>query len=803
MKSVWTDLRYGARMLIKTPVVTLVAALSLAIGISANTSMFSVVNGFMLEPLRWHDAERLVLVNEFELDKPSADFLRPLAAANYLDWREAATSFSAWEAYTTGPINLTGGGRPERLSIVDSTAGIFDLLGRQPVLGRGFDPGEGVGGAGNVVVLSHDFWVRRFASDADVLGRALQLDGRPHTVIGVLPQDFDFIPANADLYRPTDLGDRREERSERAFLSLARLEDGVGVDRAQAELSTLAHAFEEKYPETNRGYGVRVQKARDAFPGPTDTRLMYILMSVSLFVLILAGVNVANLLLARADGRQKEIALRTALGARRSRIVRQLLTESVLLAVMGGVLGTALSVWSVRSIAGSMPAELPAAFWPQLDGGVLAVTLLMSIVAGLLLGLAPALHSFGDLREALGESGRGGTASRKRQRLRSIFVVVQIGVALALLTGAGVLGDAFKALVEKNPGFVPDDLVTLQLTASEDRYPTDEQVATFYREVERELREIPSVSDVAVMSHLPRARSQTIARFTVDSAPLPEPNEEPSVFVQLVNPSYFETLQTPLVRGRELGSEDRAGSAPVVVVNESFVRRYLADKQELGERVTIYDQSREIVGVVSDALLTRIVLEEGIQPTVFAPIEQVPVRSLALALKSTRAAETMADEVRSAVWKVDPDLPVAGVQSLWNHIEVELSGPKVISQALTIFGVLGLLLSAIGTYGVIAHHVEQRRREIGIRMALGARQSQVVGWVTRQGFLLAGLGFGLGLPLAFAVLQAIRALLGETGVPLSFVAGIVALLAVVSIVASLIPAHRASRIHPSRVLQEE
>ena len=803
MKSLWKDVRYGARMLMKAPFVSLVAVLSLAVGIGANSAMFSVANGFFFEPLRWHDADRVVMAYEHRLDQTGAE-LRGLSAANFLDWRDVAESYSSWQAYTMWAVNLSGGGRPERAQMVETTPGIFDVLGRGPFLGRGFTADEGRGADADVVVLTHNFWVRRFASDEAVVGQVLRLDGRPHTVVGVLPADFDFLPANGDLFRPSDLSQMREAREARDYFSIARLKDGVDVGEAQRELTALAASFAERYPDTNRGYGASVRVARTLFPGPTDTSLQLILLAVTGFVLVLAGVNVANLLLARADERQKEIALRTALGAGRARILRQLVTESVLLSLVGAALGIAFSVWGVRVVVSSMPAELPSAFFPRLDGGVLVATLVLAVAVGVLLGLAPALHSFGDLRSSLGDSSRGGTASRKRQRLRSVFVVAQIAVALAILAGAGVLGDAFTVMVEENRGFDPDELVTLQLVASQDRYSSDAEVAAFYREVERELRALPGASDVAVMSRLPRSRAQTPIRFTIDGQPQPEPNEEPAAHLQVVNGSYFDTLGMSLVRGRALHDRDRAETAPVAVVNESFVRRYLEDGSGLGERFTWSGKSWDVVGVAADALLTRMIVDQGIFPTVYLPLEQAPSRELALAIKTPTPVEVMADDVRQAVWNVDPELPVAGVQSLWNHIEIELSGPKVLSQTLTVFGALALLLSTIGTYGVIAHHAAQRSREIGIRMALGAGRANVLGWITKRGLVLAGLGFAVGLPMAFGVVQVLQsAFLGVVPVRLSYLASVVAALAFLSVVASVLPAHRASRVQPTVALQDD
>ena len=690
------------------------------------------------------------------------------------------------------------------MRLVDTSTETFSLLGREPFLGRNFRPGEGA--RGGVAVLAYSFWKRYVGEDLEVLGREITLDGVPHTVVGVMPQDFDFIPANVDVYRPTDWSERREDRDGRSLFVIGRLAPGRSLEDAQAELETIASQLEQDFPEANGGYGVRAEGLRDLFPGPTDTTLMYILLTVAGFVLIIACANIANLLLARAEGRQREVAVRTAMGAGRARILRQLLTESVLLAILGGALGTLLSVSGVRWVATAMPAELPRSFMPDLDANVLLYTLGMSLVAGMMFGIAPALHSFGsDIRESLGENTRGGTASRQRNRLRSAFVVAELAAALALLVGGGVLMSVFDELVNRGPGFDAEGILTAQLTVSEDRYPEDADVVRFYEEAIRRLEEVSGVQSVAAMIELPRSRGVSNTEVTIDGRPEPLPNEEPRADWQSVNPDYFEALGVAITSGRALASTDRVETRPVTVINERFVEVFFPDEEPLGKQITVLGESRQIVGVSATVFQTRMPREGGdIGPMLYLPMAQHAVRSMSLAMRVAGDPTSLSPDVRAAIWSVDSQQPVTDVQTLNEHIAIQLSGPRVISMVLGIFGSVALLLSAIGIYGVMAHSVAQRTREIGIRLALGAARRDVVRMVTRQGMRLAAIGIVIGAPIAFALVRAIRSMIfSMQTVDPAFIVAVTAVLLTVAFVATFLPALKASRVQPVRALQSE
>ncbi|MGH9334417.1 MAG: ABC transporter permease, partial [Vicinamibacteria bacterium] len=486
--------------------------------------------------------------------------------------------------------------------------------------------------------------------------------------------------------------------------------------------------------------------------------------------------------------------------------LRQLLTESTLLALLGGALGAVLSFHSVRWVRVSMPAELPISFLPEIDRTVLLYTLLTSMLAGVIFGIAPALHTFGDdIREALGEGSRGGTATRKRNRLRSAFVIAEIGAALALLIGSGALMNIFTEYIMPAPGFPVEGILTAQLTVSEDRHPEDGDVLGFYREVVRRAEEIPGVTGVAAMNELPRSRASGSSEFTIEGRATPRHNEEPVSGWQAVNPAYFTSLGVPILQGRGVSDEDREDTEAVAVVNESFVETFFPEEDPLGKSVALMGKPRRIVGVSRNIYQSRMPDENGkIGPVVYLPMEQQAVRSKSLALRVQGDPSALAPELRAAIWAVDPGQPVSKVQTLVEHIETELSGPRIISVVLTIFAATALVLSAIGIYGVMAHGVAQKTREIGIRMALGAAGNDVVRLVTKQGMRLALLGLAVGAPFAFALTRAVGStFVATSGVTAPMVLGVIGVLSSVAFVATYLPARRASRIQPVKALATE
>lgn len=805
--STWIqDLRYGLRMLARTPVVSTVAALSLAVGIAANAGIFALLDGFLLEPLPYHDQDGLVLVREGRQGDVIEEFSGP-SVASFRDYQEGVGAFASAALYTVDAANLTGVDVPEQLSVVTTTPDLFEVLGVAPALGRGFRPEEGTEGMGDVVVLEHDFWVRRFLSDPGVLGSTVTLDGTTFTIVGVTPASFDMIPANVDVFRPTDFAERRDDRTGRGFIAFARLAPGATLDRAQSELDDVWARTAPEHPDATRGMSVRAIGARDFFPGSTDRQLVLILTAVSLFGLLIACANVANLLLSRAEERQKEVAVRTALGAGRVRILRQLLTESVTLGVLAGAIGTALAVFIVRWIRGAMPAELPASMMPRLDPNVLIATLVVSVLAGVVFGVAPAFHTVrSDLREALGEGSRGGTASRGRRRLRNAFVVGEFAVALALLTGAGFLVQAFHSLTSADPGFRQEGLLTFSLTAPEDRYAGPAGLRRYEDELLASLEAIPGAEGVSVMSSLPRGRGNPSARYTVEGRPVPPESEQARAGLQSVTPSYFPVLGIPIVQGRGLEDTDREDGQQVAVVSRGFARTEFGGEDPLGRSIRLAGEEtpRVIVGVAADVVQARIPTPGDAGEAIYVPLAQRPLRSPSFAVRVAGDPTSLAGDVRRAVWAVDPDQPVARVQTLDAFVAESLAGPRAISQFLGAMGLVALLLAALGIYGVMAHAVAQQQREIGIRMALGAGRGAVVGMVTRGGLTLAGVGMLLGLPLAWLMYSRAATALDVFEAPagLAWAGGVVVALGLVAVVATWLPARRASGVAPVAALRD-
>lgn len=805
--STWAqDLRYGLRMLSRAPVVSTVAALSLAMGIAANASIFAILHGFLFAPLPYRDQDSILMVREGRQGEP-VESHGGVSVGSFRDYQEGVPSFQSSAVYTWDAQNLSGTDVPEQLNVAVATPNLFDVLGVQPALGRTFRPEEGAEGVGGPVVLEHDFWARRFLSDPDVLGQNLALDGTTYTIVGVMPEDFDMVPANIDVFRPSDFTALRDDHADPAYVELARLAPGASVAQAQREIDGVWSRMSREHPDVYENSEARAIPIRDFFPGTTDQKLVLILAAVTLFGLLIACANVANLLLSRAEERQKEVAVRTALGAGRYRILRQMLIESVTLGLVGGAVGTVLAVGVVRWLQGAMPPEMPQAMIPRLDPTVLVATLLVSILAGVVFGLAPALHSSrADLREALGEGSRGGTVGRSRRRIRNAFVVGEFAVALALLTGAGFLVQSFQRLTSSEPGFRQEGLLTFSITAPVDRYPDDAELRTYEDALMERLGQLPGVQGVAVMSSLPRGRGNPSIAYTVDGQVQPDDRDRRTAGLQTVSPGYLATMEIPLVEGRWIDETDREDGRPVVVVSRAFARREFPDQDPLGRTLTLAgeEESRTIVGVADDILQNRMQLAGQGGEALYVPLAQNPRRAVSFALRIPGDPTSLAADVRGAVWAVNPDQPVANLRTLDDFIAEALAGPHAISAFLMAMAAITLLLAALGIYGVVAHGVAQRHREIGIRMALGAARGSVVGMVTRGGLALAGMGMLIGLPMAYLMYRMAASALDlfEGGVGLSYAGAVGAVLALVALLATWVPAQRASAVAPSDALRD-
>jgi len=801
MDTFWQDLRYGSRVLLKNPGFTAVAILALALGIGANSAIFSVVNAVLLRPLPYHDPDRIMTALH------SGWF--PVAPANFLDWRAQNHVFERIAAAQAWGASLTGRDKPEQLKALQVTPDLFPVLGVDPVLGRTFLPEEDRPGAGRVVVLSHQLWQRRFGGDPKIVGQTLVLNGVGHTVVGVMPPGFQFAPfwvTNAELWVPLDLTLRVNDRAGRSLRVFARLKPGVTREQAQAEMDTISRRLEQQYPGTNKSLDVTVDPLHEKVVGKVRQALLVLLGAVS-FVLLIACANVANLLLARSAARQKEIAIRTALGAGRLRLVRQLLTESMLLASLGGALGLLLARWGVKFLVALSPANLPRVETINLDSRVFGFTLAISLLTGLVFGLAPALQASKlDLNESLKEGGRSATEGIRRNRVRSLLMISEVALALVLLIGAGLMIRSFRRLQAVEAGFDPRRVLTLVVPLRSSQYSTGPQRSAFFQRLIERVGALPGVESASAINHLPLAGDIWTLGFTVEGRPAPPPGEGPSAAYRIIRPNYFHTMGISLLKGRDFTEHDAAGTPGVAIINEAFARNIWPHEDPIGKRIRVNDDGpdpREIVGIVKDVKQREWTAEP--MREMYLPYLQNPAPSyLTLVARTTADPLSLAAAVRNEVWTIDKDVPVSQVASMEQVIAGATGGPRFNLLLLNLFASVALILAAVGIYGVMAYSVSQRTHEIGIRLALGAQTTDVIKLVVGQGMALTLIGVAIGLAAAFAVTRLMSSLLFGVSAtdPLTF-AVIALLLLLVALVACYLPARRATKVDPMVALRYE
>jgi putative ABC transport system permease protein len=798
------DLRYGARMLLKNPGFTLVAVLTLSLGIGANTAIFSVVNAVLLRPLPFAEPERLVWLWDTQPQLPTA----PTSLPDFLDWKSQNRSFEHLAAFQSGSMFLDTGDGTRETPVGLVTPEMFALFRVSPILGRTFTDEETLPGRFRVAVLGHALWRSRFGSDPNVLGRTIELNGAPYTIIGVMPEGFSF-PDRAELWRPLPIDPNKLDWGPHYLRVVGRLKPGVTLAQAQAEMSPIAARLSEQHADKNAGHGVKLELLRNVVVGDIGPALFVLLGAVG-FVLLIACANVANLLLARVGARQKEIAVRTALGASRLRIVRQLFTESLMLSAGGGAAGLLIAVWGVKWLVSLGPNTIPRVHEIAVDPRVIFFTLLISVATSLLFGLAPALQaSRPDLTGALKEGGRG-SAGLRRNRLRSVLVISEVALSLVLLIGAGLMIRSLAKLNRVDPGFDPARVFTMGVTLLPNKYPDDERVASFYSQLLERAAATPGVESAGAISDLPLLGSNTSDYFTIEGQPPVAKKEEPITEYHVVTPRYFESMGIPLLAGRDFAETDTKQAPNVVVINEAFARRHFAGESPLGHRIRLQGQERDpllIVGVVGD--VRQLGLDKQPVPEAFVPFLQDPLsktyqRSMTIVARTKSDPGAVAGSLRAMLTSLDKSLPVYDLKPMTEYLRDSLARRRFNLILLTAFGGVALALAAVGIYGVISYGVTQRTHEIGIRMALGAEKGDVLWLVVRQGMILALGGVAIGLLASLALTRLMETLLYGVSVtdPLTFTV-IALLLTSVALLACFVPARRAAKVDPLVALRYE
>jgi putative ABC transport system permease protein len=797
MESLLKDFIYGVRMLLKKPGFTAIAVTTLALGIGANTAIFSVVNAVLLSSLPFHDPDRITMVSGTLADGSR----QGLSLMDIDDFRQQGDTLEAASAMMMQSVNLTGIERPDRIrgGFVSST--FFTMLGAQPALGRGFADGEDRPGAEQVVVLDHKGWVDRFGADPNVVGRMLTLNGEPFTVVGVMPAEFRFPIDEIEVWMPAHkYPNFKPERSAKGYFAVARIREGVTIDEAQARLSGVAKNLADSYPE-NEGLGVQVKELREVLVDSIRPAL-YLLLGAVGFVLLIACANTANLLMARGADRQREVAVRMALGAGRKRVVRQLLTESLVLATLGGVAGLFLAWWGIAALA-SIEIPIPMLGEIALDGRVLAFNFVVAAVTGIVFGLAPAFQlSKSDLNEAL-KSGRtsGGLG---RHRARSTFVVVQVALSLILLVGSGLLIRSFAQLLQVDPGFDPRNLLSMEYRLPRNKYPEEAAQAAFHLRVAEQARQVPGVISAAVVNGLPFSGNGYGAIALLPDQEPPPKGQEPRAITLSISPGYLETMGIPLLSGRALADTDGPNALPVILVNKTMARKYWRDADPIGKQVHFPEAelTATVVGIVGDA--KQYALDEDQQPQAYVSYAQEPGIFATLVARTNGDPMSFSAAVRQAVWSVDSEQPVWKIRSVESLIERDLAIAKQITSLMGIFGFVAMTLAALGIYGVISYSVSQRTQEIGVRMALGAGKRDVLRLVVGSGLLLTSIGIVVGVGAALGLSQLMTGLLFGVSAtdPLTFVV-VPVVLAVVAFMACYVPARRAARVEPTVALRYE
>ena len=808
LETLLQNLRFGVRMLLKNPGFSLIAIVTLALGIGANTAIFSVVHTALLESLPYRDADRLVMVWE----KSQTRTQNVINLGNFFDWKTQTNSFEDMAAFVDTRANLIGDGEPVEAPMQVCTDNLFSVLGVQPVLGRAFTPAHSKSGQDDVVVLSYGLWQRRFGGDLNVIGRKLMLNNDENTIIGVLPPDFKwhilgYSPTNqpAELWKPWIITEQRKQRLGRSASAVARLKPGVSLTQARAEMDALQARLVEQYKEFSTGWGITVTPLREQFAGELRPALRMLMGAVGL-VLLIACANVANLLLARSAARQKEIAVRAAIGAGRARIVWQLLTESVLLAAMGGMAGLLLAWWGTGLLARLSPRELGVLQDIKISAPVLGFTFLVSLLTGILFGLVPALEATNlKLSETLKEAGRSTGGSLRSRRLRNVLVVAEVALALVLLVGAGLLIRSFMRLQAVDTGFNAENVLTMRVTLPGRVYNDNPKRINFFTQAVAQMQALPGVESAGAINFMPFAGPVAGMILEIVGKPRSLPGQRLNTSISVTDQKFFQTMQIPLKRGRMFTEQEVREARHVVIINEALAKNYFPNEEALGQRIvitTINQIPQEIIGIAAD--VKQIQLDQEAGPMTYWPIAELPYNTMTFVLRTKAEPQSVAAAVRKVIQSLDSHQPVADVRTLESMLTKSVARQRFNTLLLAVFAAVALLLAASGIYGVMSYSVSQRANELGIRQALGATARDVLKLVLAQGMKLALMGVVFGLATALAVTRLLQGLLYGVGPldPFTF-AGVALLLSGVALLACWLPARRATKVDPLMALRLE
>ena len=818
MQTLWHDIRYGLRMLAKSPGFAAVAILTLALGTGATTTIFSVVNAVLLQPLPFPEPDRLV--SAVGIDTRNNEHGRPLSYPDFADLRKQTRTLESLAAFTDADFTLTGAGEPLHIAGETVSADLFTVLRATPELGRAFTSTEDQPGT-RVVILSHSLWKSRFGADANIAGKPIRLDGQMYTVVGVMPADFQFPLDSAPRAlwvttaglmtitpgAPSDDKPLSEQRGAHFLTTIGRLQPGVTLQQADLDTAAIATGLEKQFPDTDGHLSMGLRPQIDALVGDIRPVLLMVLGAVA-FLLLIACANTANLLLARAATRQREMAIRVSMGAGRVRVLRQLLTESVLLSLAGGALGLLIALWGTKLFATLEIVQIPRLKSATVDLRVLGFTLAVSLLTGVTSGLAPAMHALRfDLFPSLKEGGRNATEGKSHSRLRSLLVIFEVSLSVVLLIGASLLLESMIHIVRQSPGFDPHGLLSFNINLPDVRYGKPEKSILFYQQLLERLRSVPGVKNASAVLPLPLSEDNIRTTFEIEGRPVAK-SDEPRTYFRSIGPDYFQTMHIPLVAGREFSARDARDGVQVVIVNQTFAHKFFPNENPIGKHIKpgISDNGpekmREIVGVVGD--VKHRTLWRDPDPESYVPYDQAAIGGLAVVLRTDASPASLLPAVREQVRAMDPELPVYAPKTLDDYVSASIADRKFISILCGVFAGVGLLLAVVGLFGVMSYTVAQRTHELGVRVAVGAKKLDILQLILRQGMAMTFAGIAIGLVGTFGISRVLTSqLFGiKPTDPLTFI-GVAVLLAGVALAACYLPAHRATRVDPMVALRYE